>query len=172
MNEPSASELDELRETLGAYLDRELTTEERRSVEERLARDERAREELQRLQRVNDALDALPRATPDETFTRSTLEMVAVAVESDLASESDVASPSRRTWLLGLAGVAAAAVAAFGLSLALAPDPNGPLLRDLEVIENFDAYEAVGDLDYLRELDQTGLFEPNPDNKAVAGKRA
>lgn len=166
MTPRSATELEELRETLVAYLDRELDTESRRRVEEQLAADEQMRDELQRLQRVSDALDALPRAAVDDRFTQTTIEMVALAAEADLLSQThELPRRRRRQWLWGAAGLLAASLLGFMGSLFLAPDPNRTLARDLDVIENVDLYTEVGDLDYLRTLEQSGLFdettEPN-----------
>lgn len=159
-------ELQEIRETLVAYLDRELDADARLAVEERLAVDERMRDELQRLQRVSDALDALPRATVDDTFTRTTLEMVAVAAEEDVLAETrELPRRRRRQWLVGFGGLLAACLLAFLASLWLVPDPNQPLLRDLDVIQNVDAYHEVGDLEYLRELAKSGLFDEAPEPK-------
>jgi anti-sigma factor RsiW len=164
----SPAELEELRETLVAYLDRELDTEARRRIEEQLAADEQMRDELQRLQRVSDALEALPRSNVDDSFTRTTIEMVAVAAEEDLLTETRALPVRRRRrWLWGAGGLLAAGLLGFLGALWLAPDPNAPLLRNLELIENMDLYTEIGDLDYLRGLEKSGLFdEPTEPDQA------
>lgn len=169
MTPRSATELEELRETLVAYLDRELDTESRRRVEEQLSADEQMRDELQRLQRVSDALDALPRASVDDSFTRTTIEMVALAAEEDLLSQTrELPRRRRRQWLWGAVGLLAACLLGFVGSLFLAPDPNRALARDLEVIENVDLYTEVGDLEYLRALEQSGLFDESTEENEAA----
>ena len=73
----------EIDDELTAYLDGELDAASVRRVEERLARDTAYRGQLQKLERTWDLLDRLPRADVGEKFTKSTLEMVAVAAAKE-----------------------------------------------------------------------------------------
>ena len=73
----------QLREELVAYLDGELDAEQSRRIEQRAAVEPDARrmlEEFDRTWHMLDELDALPTS---EDFTRTTLEMVAVAAAED-----------------------------------------------------------------------------------------
>ena len=95
--QPNLSPLDE---QLVAYLDGELEPQATKQVEELLAGDETARNRLSQLAASWDLLDQLPRATVDDLFTRTTVQMVAVAAEDELA-QVNATRPSqrRRRWL-------------------------------------------------------------------------
>jgi len=71
---------DALEEQLVAYLDRELDEAASRQVEELIARDPKVQDAVTKLEEAWDTLDQLGRSDVDHMFTRSTLEMVAVAV--------------------------------------------------------------------------------------------
>jgi anti-sigma factor RsiW len=70
---------------LVAYLDGELDAQQTQAVEDRLSSDAVYRQQLRELQQTWDLLDQLPKADVDETFTRTTLSMVAVSVSGDAA---------------------------------------------------------------------------------------
>src|SRR5262249_4173292 len=148
-----------LDEELVAYLDGELAPQAAQQVEDMLAGNETARRRLNELATSWDLLDQLPRSTVDELFTRTTVEMVAVDAEGEIAKRV-VDAPARRKRRFLVAGIAAVAAVAIGFAVVAfaLPDQNDALLRDLPIIENFEYYHAVGDLAYLKRLDETGLF--------------
>ena len=158
-----------LEEELVAYLDGELDDASARRVEQMLAADPKVRGELQGLERTWHLLDRLDRVTPEEDFTRTTLEMVAVAAKEDL-EEQQVVVPRRRRrrWLLGGVGLLASAAVGFLALILLRPSPNRRLLEDLPVLENLDQYRHVDSIEFLRLLDGEGLFQKDA---APAGKR-
>src|SRR5215470_17672255 len=95
-NAPSNPEnLDQLDEQLVSYLDGELPPNEARQIEDLLSRDGTARSRLNELASSWDMLDQLPRATVDELFTRTTVEMVALDAEGEIAKRV-VDAPARR----------------------------------------------------------------------------
>jgi len=149
-----------LQEELTAYLDGELTSDDRRRVEERLARDADYRTELQRMQRAWDLLDKLPRASVDDSFMRSTIEMVAIAA-ADEARTQALQIPRRRrlTIIAGAAAVLLAAGLGFGLGEQFGNRRETQLLKDLPVIENFELYRQAESVDFLRKLDDSNLFD-------------
>jgi hypothetical protein len=153
------SNLDFLDEELVAYLDGELDSQATKRLEDLLATDEPARKRLSQLANSWELLDQLPRATVDDLFTRTTVEMVALAEEDEVAKH-EAGAPARRRmrWLVG--GVAALCAAAVGfVAMALAvPDQNDPLLADLPVIYNLELYEPVASIDFLHQLQAAGLF--------------
>ncbi len=153
------SPADEFDEELVAYLDGELQSQDAQRLENRLATDERARQRLNQLAVSWDLLDQLPRATVDDLFSRTTVEMVAVAAEEEIAQTSAAApTKERRRWLgVGVGALLAATVGfvAFGLVM---PDQNDPLLRNLPVVANLDLYRSVGDVELLRKLASSDLF--------------
>jgi len=152
-----------LEERLVSYLDGELDDAEVRQVEDLLAADPKAREQLARLERTWSALDRLSPASVDEVFTRSTIEMVSVSAADDVArQQAGIPRRRRRRWLFGAAGLAAALVAGF-LAVALCwPNPNRQVLEDLPLLEDFDEFQHVfskdDDLRFLRLLHQNKLF--------------
>lgn len=151
---------------LVAYLDGELDGDAARRLEERLAREPELARQLQSLDRAWHALEVLPRAELDATFARTTVEMVALAVEQEAAAgQGDAPARRRRQWLLGSAGLLAAALLGFAGTVWLTHDPNDELIRALPVLENLDAYQAAGSVELLEQL----LAEQTLQGRLVAG---
>ncbi len=142
-----------LEEQLVAYLDGELDDESSQRVEQLLAADPKVRETLEKLEGTWELLDNLDRAQPDEIFTRSTLEMVAVAAADQLEKrQAEAPRRRRRRWLAGTASMLAAGAAGF-LAIALFwPNPNEPLIRDLPVLDHLDEYRQIEDIEFLELL--------------------
>ena len=104
-------------------------------------------------------LDQLPHAVADDTFTRSTVQMVALAAESDVAEQQAVEPRRRRRrWLMAGALALVAASCGFFAAAKVWSDPNEKLVRDLSTIENVESYSQVGDIDFLRRLSDDGIF--------------
>jgi anti-sigma factor RsiW len=164
MNQPDANHGETL-DLLSAYLDNELDGQGRERVEQLLASDGAARQELSRLRQAWDLLDRLPRAEVGVSFTQTTVEMVALAAV-------DRQSPPRRAgrWLRPLmivAGLAAAGYGGFALGRLAWPDHNEQLLQDLPLVEHLDAYQQAGSIDFLRKLDREHLFS---DGEPASGR--
>lgn len=150
----------ELAEQLVGYLDGELDGQQTRRVEEALAADPHVRDEVWQLERSWQLLDELPRTQVDESFTRSTVEMIALKAEEDLvAVQAAVPRQKRRVRLISAGMMAVAAVAGFIAVMALGRRADEQLLRDLPVVENLDQYRAVEDIEFLRML-QSRDFQP------------
>lgn len=167
MSDETSTQQDLLHEELTSYLDGELDAEQVRQVEDRLARDPAYRGELQRMQRAWDLLDRLPRASLPESFSKSTLEMVALAA-CDEALEAAQRLPERqrrqRNW--GILGAAAAALVGFLVGRSLWTDPNEQLLKDLPVLQNYELYYQVDNLEFLKLLDRSGEFDDKDGDNA------
>lgn len=156
-DQPEPAGLDE---QLVAYLDGELSPEDSRRVEELLASDPAVRRRLQGLDCSWQALDELDRAPLDGRFTRTTMEMVAVAATEDLQrNRREGPRRRRRRWLAACAGLALAAAAGFMLAWIALPDPNRQLLDDLPLLQNIDEYRQVDDIRFLKALAREGLFD-------------
>lgn len=140
---------------LVAYLDGELPADDRAQVEERLSSDKEYRGELAELQRTWDLLDALPPVVATESFTQSTIEMVALRA-------SDNSSPKRVSqfrWLkfIAIALVTLMPIAAFCYGYwdkqnDLNSD-NRQTLNDIPIYENLELYRSVN-----AELDVEGAI--------------
>lgn len=147
------SSQDGIREQLVAYLDGELSPEECREIEERLSSDDAYCRQMQELDDVWQTLDELPQKATDDSFTRTTIEMVTVAAENELAAETAALPARRRHRWLAVAAVGVVAVLIGFLAANLfSPDPNRALLADLPLIQHIDAYAEVGDIEFLRKL--------------------
>ncbi len=169
MSEHETTQTDLLQEELSAYLDGELDTESVRRVEERLARDAAYQAELQRLERAWGMLDRLPRATVNESFVKSTLEMVAVAAAEDAeAVLAEQPRRRRRQQLWGAAVLLCSLAVGFVIGTRIWKDPNEPLLRDLKVVENLDMYYQADDIEFLKLLEDEGLFVEGDQDSASA----
>jgi anti-sigma factor RsiW len=161
MSEPDSNSLrDEAYEQLVAYLDGELDTETSQQVERRLAADGEYRRELQQLQRAWDLLDELPRAEVSEAFTQTTVEIVALSAAQDLSqAKGHTRRRERVLWFLAGASIVGAALASYLAFSAYFARPNTQLMRDLPVIENIELYQVADSVEFLRQLDEAGLFD-------------
>ncbi|RUL89788.1 anti-sigma factor [Tautonia sociabilis] len=155
----------EERADLVAYLDGELPADRASALAEKLTRSVSGRREIEALETSWNLLDLLPRPRAGSDFTDRTLTLVAEAP----AADDRLVGAARRTMarLLALLAVAASIGlgGAVGYSVArwLIPDRTSRLARDLTIAERLDAYRAVGDLEFLRRLDETTLFKEASD---------
>ena len=155
-NNPKSDQLDE---ELVAYLDGELEPQSTQQLENLLAGDEQARRRLSQLAASWDLLDQLPRANVDDLFTRTTVEMVALAAEDEIA-QLQVAAPAkrRRHWIEGALATVAAAAIGFVVVTAALPNQNDSLVRDLPLLMDLDLYRVAGEVDFLKKLQTAGFF--------------
>ena len=158
-DKPTEPELDAVHEELVAYLDGELDTQEVQRVERRLADDEAYRERLKALQHAWDLLDHLPRAHVDESFTNSTIRLVAVKAEAEAVQTTNNSKLWRGlAWVAGGLGSVAAAWGGYVLVMGQLAKPNETLVQDLPIIENVDMYRHAQSVEFLKSLDREGLF--------------
>lgn len=144
-------------EDLVAYLDGELDAQDSRSIEEHLARDEAARQQMQGLDRTWQLLETLPRAEATDDFTTSTVAMVAMTEGSAIMAARNIRARLARWGAIALSFVAAVSLG-YVVGGRWLTDPNHQLILDLPVIERLDAYRQAGDIEFLRQLHQQGLF--------------
>jgi anti-sigma factor RsiW len=162
---------DEDRENLVAYLDGELDARAARALEAKLNLDAEARAEADALRRTWEMLDYLPRPEATATFSSRTLERV--SSQRLQALPAPAGNRPWPGWALGAGWAAALLVAGVLGFLAVRSlsetrsasavatrqvDENRLLVRDLRLIENKRLYELVGDINFLRELDDPDLF--------------
>ncbi len=159
MNEENPAIDEAIQEELVAYLDGELDTEASNRVERRLADDVEYRLQLQKLQQAWDLLDQLPRSSVSEQFTQSTVEMIAIrAAEAATNEKSRRSSVKLFAWLGTVAAALLAAAIGYFIVHRISTAENRQLARDLPLIENVDLYSQVDSIEFLRLLDQEGLF--------------
>lgn len=164
-SEPTVPEVDGVDEQLVAYLDGELDANNRSRVEQRLAADAAFRTRLRMLQRTWDALDVLGRADASEAFTRTTVEFVAVKAAQDVQHEKQRQVRERLwAWVAWTACGLASAAAGFVVLTQILSRPDRQLVRDLPVIERVDEYRNADSLEFLKALDENGLFAAELEN--------
>lgn len=155
----------EQRANLVAYLDGELDEAETRSIEETLAGSPAARRDVEMLSRAWDLLDHLPRVEPGDEFTQRTVSRLR-AVEVDKAKTSAQWHIWARRGLfvaVWLGGLAAAVVGGVYTAVYAIPSEGRRMIQDYPVVEKLHEYEAVGSLEFLKELENQHLFEDEQD---------
>ncbi len=159
MNNPSVTTHDPDEEDLVAYLDGELTGEDILRIEARLSADEGYRNQLQQLQRAWDLLDDLPRVEASESFSQSTVSMVALQASGEYLATKGKAKSTVWRYMLAAAATMLAGLFGYGVTYFIYDSPNRELLADLPVIERLDIYQSADDVEFLRLLAQEGLFD-------------
>ena len=163
INEPNpADEIEAVNcgqdDLLVAYLDGELDPQQTVDVERKLADDVVLRRRLHELQASWDVLDCLPQTLTAETFTKSTIELVTREATRELQRTR---RHKQSTWLRrGALAVLAigAAWGGFQTVRTFQTASQRQLARDLRVIENMDLYRSIDSLEFLKQLEQAGLF--------------
>lgn len=146
-------------EELVAYLDGELEPDQVQDVDQRLATDPALRRALQKLENSWEALDTLPRTDLNEDFTKTTVELIAVEADEEVTRQLAALPNRQRLWWLATAAAVLVAAGIGFLSVRVTSvDPDEELIRDLAVLENLELYRDTGDVEFLQELDQSGLF--------------
>ncbi|MCP4190490.1 MAG: hypothetical protein GY768_07660 [Planctomycetaceae bacterium] len=147
-------------EQLVAYLDGEVDASTAQSVEERLASDSAFRQSLNELQRSWDLLGDLPQPTIDESFTQTTVEMVALQLDHDLQDDQDNQTQKQNLrWLTLLAAATVSLLIGFFAYRFWLDAPNRELKTDLPVIERVDVYQHIDNLQFLEQLKEEGVFD-------------
>ncbi|MEO2020834.1 MAG: hypothetical protein ABGX05_03330 [Pirellulaceae bacterium] len=152
-------------EELVAYLDGELSRDNASRVEDALSENAEYRLRLKQLQQAWDLMDDLPQSTMDESFIKSTVELVVVSAESEVM----VTVNRWKTWRIGIWAVSLAAVLVMvwggsALVNSLGGRDNQQLLNDLPLVQEIDVYDPIDNMDFLKELDASGVFSEELDN--------
>ena len=161
---------DPLESEFVAYLDGEAEAGVAERVEQRVARDDAARRRLDGLERAWQALDVLPRSAVDESFTRSTVEMIALSTAEEFTRRrADGQWRTRAMFLGGLLALPLALALGYAAYTGWGPDPDRVLLENLPVVQRLDEYEPVDSLEFLRKLHDSGVLpDKEPASAPVA----
>ncbi len=144
---------------LVAYLDGELDSAANEEIERRLCEDAEYRLRLRQLQQSWDLMDLIPQVDVDQSFTQNTVAMVAVRATKDANVEQSRRRKLRKQrWWATLAGTAAAFLAGYVFVYQYVQRENRQMLQDLPVIERMEEYRYADSVEFLRMLDQEGLF--------------
>ncbi|MEO2045130.1 MAG: hypothetical protein ABGX16_00975 [Pirellulales bacterium] len=140
-------------EEIVAYLDGELPEVEIAQVEQKLSTNETYRRHMQGFDRVWSTLDELPGMTAGDSFSKTTIEIVANAAEQEVQQRTEALPRLRRNHTLANSiWVIAAALLGYLGYRTLRHDPNEMLIADLPVIEHVDIYSQFQSIDFLRQL--------------------
>lgn len=154
----TASLTDDDRRDLVAYLDGELPPDAAARVEARMLSDDAYRAEMQALQGTFDMLEDLPISTVGPNFTRTTVEVAAIDFTRSPAKASFDISKALPAALVLLCVLSAAAFGfAWQRNRQLLPERQA--VREFPILENYDAYRWVGDVEFLRRLHDEGIFD-------------
>jgi anti-sigma factor RsiW len=145
------------RERLVAYLDGELAETEKEVLEQKLTEDLVLRRELESIDRAWQLLDELPRSRMDQSFTASTIEMIATKAAEDVVAGPWGVLRRHKVRILGAAAAVAAVVIGY-LTVWAVPNPNENLIRDYDLLRHYDEYFEVQDMEYLEMLVREGVF--------------
>jgi anti-sigma factor RsiW len=158
---------------LVAYLDGELDESNSERLEKRLAQDRDLRQYAETLDRTWQMLNTLGEPTASGEFTRKTLASItAISAESEsvTASQQGLAGkffsiPFGRIllWLLvGFGATSAALLLARQSDLRRTSAEDQQLLRDLELLKEYQRLRPLPDVDFLKELSTQKAEEKQP----------
>lgn len=150
----------EQRDDLVAYLDGELEEASSQEIEKILAKNPVARNDVEMLMRTWELLDALPRAEATEEFTQKTLSSIQAVDARDPVTEKPWFQKLKRGVMAAgwTAGIALSAVLGFAITNRVIPSESRLLVENLPVVERLDIYREVDNIEFLRELRRSGLF--------------
>lgn len=152
-------------ELLVAFLDGELSTAEMDEVRDQVASNPKIQQRIEELSAAWSMLDHLPQPKPSPTLLQSTIGMAVVSAEEEAQqARSAVPAKSPIWWFVGAAALLVATAAGFGAVRFFTPHPDQQLAEDLPIIENLDEYRDAEDIDFLRGLANSELFEPDESN--------
>lgn len=158
-SEETIPEADLTGERLMAYLDQEMPPAARKQFEDQLSTDSELRQRMKDYQQTWDLLDELPRDHVDDDFTRITVEMVAVHAEGEAARKARMIARWRMAGLgLGLTAAVVAGLVGYSLTSSSLSAANRQLVEDLPILQQLDAYQSAGSIEFLRTLESEGLF--------------
>ena len=142
-------------ELIVSYLDGELPAEQSAQVEQKLAKDEQFRQELQGLDLAWSALDQLPTPTVDDRFSKTTMELVVNDAERELQRRTIALPKMRRKRSLSTA-LSLGTFVLLGILVfrVVVNNPNRQLLADLPAIQNINLYSDIEDIAFLSALEK------------------
>lgn len=154
----------EQRDNLVAYLDGELEENAAQDIEQVLARNPVARVDVEMLTRTWELLDELPRPAATQSFTEKTLSTIKGMDSHEPITQKPWFSKARRGaivagWLLA---IAAAGIFGFLVTNRMIPNESQTLVRELPLIEDVDIHSEIDNVEFLRQLNRSGLFNAGP----------
>jgi hypothetical protein len=163
MNEPENSDDSlEKEELYSSYLDGELTEEEAREFEAKLATSPEERANFQAMKKTWEMLDYLPKPDVTMAFTAKTMKKMQ-ALSSPTVAIKEYSYGDRG--LLIAAGLLVLFAGGFGLGSLSFNDTSrvdAELVNNLRLYENKNLYEQIENIEFLKKLDAPDLFGQEP----------
>ncbi|MBJ7303035.1 MAG: zf-HC2 domain-containing protein [Gemmataceae bacterium] len=163
MNEPEeADDSLEKEELYSSYLDGELTEEEAREFEAKLASSPEERANFQAMKKTWEMLDYLPKPDVTMAFTAKTMEKMR-ALSNPTIAIKEYSYGDRR--LLVAAVLLILFVGGFGIgsySLRKTVSIEEEIIRNFGLYENKKIYEQIENIEFLKKLDAPDLFGQDP----------
>jgi anti-sigma factor RsiW len=163
---------DKEKEELVAYLDGELPDEAALRVEKSLVDDAAVRSDVEQLAKSFDLLDLLPSPQASDGFAEKTLTAIRTQASVSRAESADNDSPAEKTpsnysqraiaWGIRAAafvGLLFVATSGFNGAFKQNSEPIDQLLTELPVIQRLDEYQEIRDVEFLKSLNESGLFD-------------
>lgn len=108
---------------------------------------------------VRDILDVLDASVAAPGLASTTIEMAAVSRSAERDTPAPLL-PRGRPWWMATACVLATLAAGYAAGRALAPDPDGPVLQYLPVVEHLDVLQEAGSVGFLEDIASRNVPEP------------
>lgn len=163
---------DKEKEELVAYLDGELPDEVASRVEKSLVDDASVRRDVEQLTKTFDLLDLLPTSQASDGFAEKTLTAIRAQADAPKTESSDNQTTSAKprsgysqlaiVWGIraaGFLGLLFVATSGFNGAFMQNSEPIDELLTELPVIQRLDEYQEIGDVEFLKSLSESGLFD-------------
>lgn len=143
----------EERQDLVAYLDKEVDPNVALTLEAKISNSVSARKEVEELEKTWEMLDFLPMPQPPQDLSQRTMELLAQADQRKVELGGEAVERVKAAAMIGVYVAAVAASFALGYFVTtLLPDRSERLLKDLPVVERYEEYRAIGDVEFLRLL--------------------
>ncbi len=148
------------RSDLVAYLDGELDEAGSREIERILTHSPVARNEVEVLVRTWEMLDHLPLHDAPDDFTERTMSTIRIDDYREPISEKVWFQRGQQGVIAAgwLAGLAVSAVLGFFITNRWIPVETEQLVEELPLIQEIDVYIEVGNIDFVKDLQQSGFF--------------
>ena len=108
---------------------------------------------------VRDLLGVLEESVAAPGLASTTIDMAAVS-RSTGPGEPAPLLPKGRRWWAASACVLGALAGGYAAGRALAPDPDGPILQYLPVVEHLDVLQEAGSVGFLEEISTRNVPQP------------
>jgi len=158
MTEPEYSDDSQEKEELySSYLDGELTEEEARAFEAKLASSPADRADFQAMKEAWAMLDYLPKPDVTMSFTEKTMEKMK-ALSSPTIAIKDYSSGIRVLKVAAVLLILFAGGVGVGSLSFKENNTDKELIKNLRLYENKNIYDQVENIEFLRKLDAPDLF--------------